>query len=427
LADQETFPLTDTKKPRVFYGYIVVVASFFIMVVNYGTANAFGVFFKPVLFEFGWTRAMTSGAFSLAKLVQGLLGIVMGGLTDRFGPRVVMTLCSFLLGLGYLLMSRISTPWHLYLFYGVIIGAGMSGAFVPLTSTVAKWFVERRSMMTGIVLTGIGTGTLIAPPVASRLISAHDWRVAYIILGGAVLVFIALAAQLLRRDPTQVGQRPYGRTKEEESRLTSGTPAFPLREAIYTSQFWLVSFMFLSLGFCIFAIMVHIVPHATDLGISTSSAANILATIGGMSIVGKVGLGIVADRIGNRWALIIGFILMSTSLFWLMPAREAWMLYLFAVVYGFAYGGSTTVESPLVADLFGLSSHGLIMGVTGLGFTIGAGAGPFVAAYIFDVTGSYQMAFLICAVVSLVGLILTVFLTPTKIKHNSPKLGNFNK
>ena len=163
-------------KPQRFYGYIVVVAAFFIMVLMFGIFDTFGVFFKPLLTDFGWTRAVTSGAFSLYWIIQGLLAIVVGRVNDRFGPRVVITFCGFIFGLGYLLMSQVSALWQLYLFYGVMIGTGMSGAFVPLTSTVARWFVKRRSMMTGIVVAGIGIGGLIAPPVANWLISIYDWR-----------------------------------------------------------------------------------------------------------------------------------------------------------------------------------------------------------------------------------------------------------
>ena len=403
-----------TAEPRFFYGYIVVVAALFIMVVVFGVYNTFGIFFKPMLTEFGWTRAMTSGAFSLSWIMQGLLGIVMGRLNDRLGPRVVLTLCGFFSGLGYLLMSQTSAIWQLYLFYGVIIGTGMGGAFVPLASTVARWFVKRRTMMTGIVAAGIGAGTLVAPPVANWLISSYDWRIPYIILGSIVLVFVVLAAQPLRRDPTQVGQLPYGENEGEEPGLKFGTKAFSLKEAAYTRQFWVAFGMFFCLGFCTLTIMVHVAPHATDLGISAASAANILATIGGASIVGKVVLGTAADRIGNRQALIIGFILMAAALFWVVSATEAWILYLFAAAFGFAYGSCAASESPLVAGLFGLSSHGLILGVIGFGFTIGASVGPFVAGYIFDVSQSYQMAFLVCAAIGVIGLVLTALLTPTK-------------
>jgi len=401
-------------EPGFFYGYIVVMAATFIMVAAYSVHFAFGVFFKPVLTEFGWTRAMTSGAFSLSWIVQGLLGIVMGGLNDRLGPRMVLTLCGFLLGLGYLLMSQLSAVWQLYLFYGVIIGTGLSGLFVPLMSTVARWFAQRRSMMTGIVVAGVGIGILIGPPIANQLISIYGWRVSYVILGSLVLVVVVLAAQFLRRDPAKMGQVPYGESKGGEQELKSGANGFSLREAVYTKQFWVVFAMFFCFGFCVQTIIVHIVPHATDLGISAVSAANILATTGGVSIAGKVALGNAADRIGNRQVFAIGFILVMAALFWLVPAGEVWRLYLFAVVFGFAYGGCITSQSPLVAGLFGLRSHGLILAVGGLGYTIGGAIGPPLTGYIFDITGSYQSAFLLSAIIAVVGMTLALLLRPIR-------------
>ena len=150
---------------RFFYGYFVVIAALFLVLLHYGTRLSFGVFFKPMLTEFDWTRALMSGAFMLSMLMQGAGSILMGRLNDKLGPRFVMTLCGFLLGLGYLLMSLTGGSLHLYLFYGVIIGIGMAGAFVALLSTVARWFVKRRGMMTGIVIAGMGIGTLFMPPI----------------------------------------------------------------------------------------------------------------------------------------------------------------------------------------------------------------------------------------------------------------------
>ena len=401
-------------KPRSFYGDIVVVASFLIMGAMLGSAHTFGVFFKPVLTEFGWTRAMTSGAYSLSVIVSGLLGIVMGGLTDRFGPRIVVSLCGFLLGVGYLLMSQISALWQLYVFFGVIIGTGMGGTWVPLMGTVARWFVKRRNMMTGIVAAGEGAGTLIFVPVASWLISIFDWRMSYIIMGSMVLVIVVLSAQLLRRDPTHVGQRPYGVSEGEESGLKLDTGVFSLRQAVHAKQFWLAFIMYFSLGFCVLTLIVHLVPHATDLGISSTNAANILATMGGASIVGRLVLGSVADSIGIRSVFLVAFIMMSAVLFWLALATGTWILLIFAVIFGFSNGGCSALVSPLIAELFGLRSHGLIFGVTELGFAIGGVIGPIVAGHIFDVTSSYQLAFLISAALGIIGLISTALLTPTK-------------
>jgi len=399
--------------PRFFYGYIVVGAALLIMAIMWGAYNSFGIFFKPVLTDFNWTRAMISGALSLSWIVQGLLGIVMGRLNDRLGPRVVLTISGFLVGLGYLLMSRIGAVWQLYLFYGVIIGAGMGGSWVPIVSTVARWFAKRRSLMTGIVLSGVSIGTLIGAPVANRLISAYDWRMSYIIMGGIVLGVVVLAAQFLRRDPTQARQKSYSGSGGEKQEPVSETHSFFLREAVRTQQFWLTSGMFFCLGFCVYTIIVHIVLHAIGLGISSTSAADILATIGGLSIVGRIVLGSAGDRFGNRLVFVIGFILIAATLFWLVSAEEAWGLYLFAAVFGLAFGGCITSQSPLVAGLFGLSSHGLILGVINLlGFTLGAAVGPFIGGYIFDITGSYQLAFIVCGAMSVVGLILTALLRP---------------
>jgi MFS family permease len=403
------------KAPRVFYGYIVVASAFIIMLVSWGLFIVFGVFFNPLIDEFGWSRAVTSGAYSFCTIFHGVLGIAMGGLNDRYGPRIVVTFCGFFLGLGYLLMSQVNSVWQLYLFYGFILGIGMSGVWIPLLSSVARWFVGRRSLMTGIVICGLTLGQLIAPPLISRLISAYDWRNSYLILGGVVMVSILLFAQFLRRDPGGTGQLRDGENGEKQQVLISRSSDFSLKEAVHTAQFWITTIIFFCFGYAAFAITVHIVPHAIELGISDISAANVLAVNGGIGVIGNFLLGgIIGDRIGNRKVMIIGFVLMIASLLWLVPARELWLLYLFAIVFGLALGAMGTSESPLIARLFGLSSHGLIYGVIGLGFTAGGAVGPVVTGYIFDLTDSYQLAFLICAAFSVCGLILMAILKPTQ-------------
>jgi len=393
-----------------FYGYFVVGASLLIMSIMWGGYYAFGVFFKPVLDEFGWTRAMISGAFSLASIVNGLLTVAVGGLTDKYGPRMVMTVCGLLLGLGFILMSQVSDVFQLYLFYGILVGAGMSGSFVPLTSTVARWFFKRRGLMTGIVAAGSGIGALIGPPVASRLIFIYGWRMSYVILGGITLLTVVLSTQLIKRDPKQVGQFPYGENEIGEVGLNLRVEEFSLKEAVRVPQFWIFSATGFCYGYCVFAIMVHIIPHATESGISAVRAANILATIGGFSILGKVLLGRAGDIIGNRRTLILGFILMSIALICLAPAKMAWMPFLIAGIFGFAYGGIAVSHSPLLAELFGLRSHALIFGVFAISVSLGRATGPLLTGYLFDVTNSYQMAFLVCAVISLTGILFAAFL-----------------
>ena len=413
MNNKEVYQLPKAK-PRFFYGYVVVIAAFFILVISWGPHAAFGLFLNPLEAEFAWTRAMTSGAFSLSMFIYGILGIVVGGLNDRFGPRLVVTVCGLLIGIGYLLTSTVSNLWQLYLFFGVILGVGMSGIWVPQLSSVARWFVKRRSMMTGIVIAGVGISQLITPPIISRLIAAYDWRLSFFMLGVVISIAMIIAAQFLKRDPAKMGQLPYGVSEVKQEVEQSDTKDFSFREAVHTAQFWLASAILFCEGFVCFTVFVHIVPHAIELEIPAINAANILALMGGVSILGNYIMGSVADRIGNRRVFILAFILVSAALFWLILARELWMLYLFAVVTGLALAGMGTVESPLTAGLFGLRFHGVIYGVVHVGFTIGAAVGPFVTGYMFDLTNSYYIAFLVCAAVGIVGIILAIVLRPTK-------------
>jgi MFS family permease len=410
---QETQQFPETKS-KFFYGYIVVIAALSMRILMSGGRSSFGVFFKPMLNEFRWTRALISGSYSLSSIAQGLSGIVMGSLNDRLGPRVVMTLCGLLLGLGYLLMSQIHDTWQLYLFYSVIIGIGTGGAFTPLLSTVARWFVKRRSVMTAIAAAGGGIGGLIAPPVVNWLISIYGWRNTYVMIGVMVLLVVIFAAQFLKRDPTQKSQLPYGENKGQEHELNLNSKGLSLKESVYTKQFWMTVPMLFCIGLCGTTITVHIVPYATDLGISSSAAANILAAKSGAIIIGGIMLGSVADKIGDRHAYIICFIMMSAALFLLLISRGIWMVYISAIIMGFATGGGNSLESPLIAELFGIKSHGLILGVCSSCFLIGSAVGPFMAGYIYDIRGNYQLAFLVCATISVVGLILASTLRPTK-------------
>lgn len=399
-------------KPRIFYGYVVVGLAFLIMVIMGGTIYTFGIFFKPLAGDFGWSSAATSGAFSLQMVIHGLFYIVTGRLNDRFGPRLVVSACCLLLGAGYLLMSQISDIWQLYLFYGVVIGIGMSGSFVPLGSTVARWFVKRKGAMIGIAVAGISAGTMIMPPVASWLISSYGWRTSYAVMGLMVLVITISTAQFLRRDPTQMRLLPYGQSEIQGGNSNVEVLGVSLQGAMRTRQFWLLCVAFLSFGVSQTAIMVHIVPHATELGISTTAAANVFVAIGGLGIVGRIVMGGASDRIGCRAALVICFVLLTATLAWLLVAKELWMLYLFAAVFGFGYGGTSALMSPTVAEVFGLRSHGVILGVITFLATAGCAIGAVMAGSVFDITGSYQVAFLICVALSIIGIILSAFLRP---------------
>lgn len=406
-------PELDSKRNHnLFYGYIVLAAAFLLIILGYGSRLTIGVFFKPMLNEFNWSRGLTSGAVTLSMMGQGTGAIFMGRLNDKLGPRFVMTLCGCLLGAGYLLMAMTHSIWQLYLFYGVIIGLGMSGVFTSLLSTVARWFVKRRGLMAGIVSAGTGIGQLIAPPVTNWLISIYDWRMSYIIMGGVVLVFGIILAQLLKRDPATMGMLPYGSGQVEKPSSVSSDRGLSVKEVIHTRQYWLMIITFSSMGYILMGINTHLVPHITDLSISSSTAASIFAVCGMFSAIGCFALGSAADIMGHRRSLIIYFLVTAATLFWLTQITTIWPFFLFAVLFGLSSGGSVPMESTIIGDLFGLKSHGAILGTITFGFACGGALGPLLTGYLFDIAGNYQLAFLVCAIVASVGLISCALIRP---------------
>jgi len=401
------------KRPKYFYGYNIVVSSFGIQAIGIGTFQTFGVFFKPILADFGWSRATLSGAQSISLIIVGFLSILVGRLNDKFGPRVLITLAGFL-GLGFILMSGISSIWQLYLFYSVFVGIGVSVVDIVPLSTLMRWFVRRRGMMTGIVKMGTGIGQFVMPLIASMFITGYGWQTSYIIIGISVVVLLISIGQPLRRDPASIGLLPDG---DEETQVSSSKPAetgFYLHEALRTRQFWTLCFVYLATMFCLLIVVVHIVPHVTDIGLSSTTAAGILSAIGGISVVGRFLTGIAIDRIGNKLAMIICFIFLISALLWLQLARELWMFLLFAVVYAFAHGGLFTTISPIVAEYFGLRSHGGLFGVVYFSSMLGGAIGPVVAGHIFDITESYSLAFWICTAVGAIALGLVLSLRKKK-------------
>jgi len=404
--------MTEKGQPKFFYGYIVVISGFLILVSMYGTLYSFGVFFKPVLTEFGWTRAIASGAYSLCFILSGAVAMVAGRLNDRFGPRAVMSCSGLLLGLGYFLMSKISAIWELYLFYGLIVGVGMGGGIAPSLSTVARWFVKRRGLMTGMTIAGTGVGTLVTPLIAYWLVSIYSWRTSFTIIGIGIFILIVGLAQLLIRDPGRKGLSPYGAETAVVDRSNLDVAGLSIREAVRTAQLWILFVIYVCAGFFIQIIIVHIVIHAIELGISPMSAASVLSIVGFSSLVGRVMGGDVSDRFGNKPTITAALILMGTGFIWLLVARELWMLYIFAIIFGIAYGEILCMMSLWPAELFGLRSQGVILGITIFASTIGGGIGPVVAGRIFDLTGSYQRAFMICVAVVIAGLIMAISIRP---------------
>jgi len=410
--------MSKAPKANYRYGHVIAATCFCIQAVGIGTYFSYGVLFNPLIDEFGWSRAAISGAASMAFLLMGLLGIGVGRLNDRFGPRVLMTVSGVFFGLGYFLMSRLESIWQLYLFFAIIFGIGLSTVDVIALTTIARWFVRKRGIATGIAKVGTGAGQMTIPFLASILIIRYGWRSSCAIVGVAVLVILVAIAQLMRRDPGQMGLSPDGDASGSTHRPISDIEGLSLREASRTREFWTICAAMLAIVFCLMTVMVHIVPFAQEINVSPTRAAGLLSTIGGVSMASRFISGLAIDRIGSKRVMIFCFILLIAVLLWLQIATELWMLYLFAVVYGLAHGGFFTSFSPIIAEFFGIKSHGTLFGITMFSGTFGGALGPVMAGYVFDVTGAYAGAIWICTGISMLGFVLVSLLKPVVAAGN---------
>ncbi len=401
-----------TPQGQFLYGYVIAASCFAIQAVGIGTYFSYGVLFNPLISEFGWSRAAVAGASSLAFLLMGFLGIGVGRLNDRIGPRKLMTVTGVFFGLGYLLMFRLDAIWQLYVFFGIVFGIGLSSIDVIALTTIARWFVRKRGFVTGIVKVGTGAGQMTIPFLANILIIRYGWRHSCVIIGAAVLAILVSIAQLMRRDPGLMGLSPDGDAQGSAGSSLSAAEGLTLREALRTRQFWTLCAAFLAIVFCLMIVIVHIVPFARDIGVSPTIAAGILSTIGGVSMAGRFISGIAIDRIGSKRVMLFCFILLIAALLWLQMAKALWMLYFFAVIYGVAHGGFFTTFSPVVAEFFGIKSHGALFGFAMFNGTFGGAIGPFLAGYIFDITAGYVLAIWMCMLVAALGFVLISLLKP---------------
>lgn len=393
-----------------FYGYVIVLVFFIIQIAMYGPRASFGVYMKPITDEFGWSRALVSGAFSVSSLITGFASILTGWLNDRLGPRTVLTICGLLAGAGLMLMFLVDSAWQLYLFYVVLVGPGMGGLFSPQMSTIARWFTKRRNIMTAILMAGGGIGGIIGPPLTTWLIYNYNWRTAFLFTGAGALIIIILVAQFLKRDPSTIGQTPYGEKRDTAEKAPVNVSGLSLKQAFQARKFWIFAFIIFCYGFCNLTALVHIVPYAIDQGISPATAAIILSAMNGAMPLGCILWGLIADRFGTRRVFVTSVCLLSAIVFLLLPVSNPWLLGLFVMILAFGGGGISVIQASMVAELFGMKSHGAILGCIVFTFTLGGSIGPLLAGSTFDTTGSYQGVFLICGVLVLSAITMAVFL-----------------
>jgi MFS family permease len=311
-------------------------------------------------------------------------------------------------------MAAIQSAWHLYIIYGVLLAVGMSGIYIPLISSLTRWFVAARGLMTGIALSGVGLGTMLMPPFVAWLLASFSWRLTFIIVGGAALLLGIPSAVFLRRRP-DVDTEPadYDLVQPAPAGSTRQVSSLNLREALQSRPFWMLCALFAAFLFSQQTILIHLPSHASALGLSGIVGPTALSIIGAATILGRIAGGSLGDRVGHRLATVLDLGFLVLTFLWLLLARQVWMLFLFAALFGLGYGALVALMSPLIAELFGLISHGTILGTATFVATVGGAVGPVVAGHLYDVTRTYSIVLLACAGVVVVSFFLSLKLYRT--------------
>lgn len=384
-------------KNKLFYGWILVAASLIINVVL-GTRYSFGVFFKSLESEFCLNRTVTSGVFSTYMAFCCVFGVLGGWVLDKYGPRKVIFLMGLFTGLSLLLTSQTKSSWQLFITYSLLLAMGTGSTYTVLMATISRWFAKKRGLALGIAGSGVGLGTVIMAPFATALILNFNWSVAYIVMGLIAGLAIASLSMLFLKTPSDIGALPDGvkvdsaEIEVRDTRNDAQSAALSLREIFRTGNFWFLWTCWFLWSLCLNLVLTHVVPHATDVGISGVEAAAALSLIGGTNIAGRLILGGLSDRMGKKEASIICALLQAAAMVWLTWSQGLWMFYIFAAVYGFGYGGFGPPMIALFGDIFGLRNIGVVMGAGSVGFSLGAAIGPLIGGFVFDVNRNYALA-----------------------------------
>jgi MFS family permease len=384
---------TSVQSSRIFYGWFVVAAAFFITFVGFGSAYTFSAFVASLEHDFAASRGSVSLVFSLAGFLYFGLGIVSGPLADRFGSRLLALVGMLLTGAGLAAAGAAQSLFQVYAAYGLGVGLGMGCAYVPAVGAVQRWFVRRRGFASGIAVSGIGVGTLAMPPLASLLIDQLGWRGAYLALGVLAAILGGGMALFIANDPREGGLGPDGDPPLTDHAAVEA-PGASVREAVTSRPFAALYAACLICSFVAFVPFVHLVPYARDHGITQSAGVLLLAAIGVGSTAGRFFLGHLADRMGRQHALVAMFAGMALALAIWAVAQSFWPLVVFAFVYGVFYGGWVAVLPAVVMDTFGGRNVSGIIGILYTSVAFGTLIGPSAAGLAFDLSQTYTLPIL---------------------------------
>jgi MFS family permease len=389
----------------LFRGWHVVGAAFAVLFLSYGLQFSYGVFVSGMATELGWSRAQTALPYSIYVFVYSALSAATGRATDRFGPRPVIAAGAVLLGIGWGTSALVARAWQLDVTLGIVAALGMSVAWVPCNATVSRWFTRRRGTAVAIASSGGSLGNLVVPPVAAAIVTSYGWRTALAAVALVAATLMLVAARWMIRDPESVGLEPDGEPPPRSAAVALAGRR--LDEVYSTAPFLLVVAIYLLTWISVFVPFVHGAAYAEDLGLGKLAAASVISVIGIGGVVGRLSSGVVSDRVGRLPSLVAVFALQVVAFVAFAGAKGIAALWFAATTFGFSYGGGVTLLPALCGDLFGRAHVAAIVGVIFAVAGAPAAMGPYLAGWLFDITGSYGMAFLCSAALNAGSLALT--------------------
>ena len=409
-----------SRRYQVSNRWTVLITVFICGLLVYGIRHSFSAFFPYILDEFGWPRGSTALIFALSVVMYGILAPLSGNIAGRWKPELMISAGILLVGVSASACVLANELWHFYLLFGLIMPIGIAFAGMPvLVPALTNWFTSKRGMILGFGIAGGGL-SFSMPTYAELLIANFGWRLAFVIMSATVTTIVIPMALLFFR------YRPKNQL-QKSSKAVEALPGIVsekdlddriLMRALKSYRLWLlvISYMLFP-GVASFMIIAHQVVFFSDLGYSSGFAASIAGVVGVFMAVGTLS-GFVSDRIGRERALLLATVLSICSIIILLyqsDTSSAWILYVYAFCFGISMGifGPTIVAGA--ADLFHSRHFGVVNGLLLMGFGLGGAVGPWLGGYIFDITGSYNIAFIICIVCYGVSCISFWIAAPRKV------------
>ena len=403
--------------------YGLIALAFLHIAVSRGLHGTFGVFFVAMVSAFGWSRATTAGAISLAIIFEGACLPFAGSLTDRIGGRKTLMLGGLVLAVGLGFASTISSIWHFYFWVGIVSAFGIALiGMVPHVAILSREFPQRRGTALGIAWAGGGVGIVLLVPLAQLLIDKWGWSIAYIGVAMVTALLVIPPVQLFLPRVSTINPKPPSTTAK--SATEQNETDWTVRRALTNPAFWLlfIARTLASMGNQV--IVTHQIAHAVDVGYSTVFAASIFGFMGVISIGGRMLFGYLADIMNRQMVFTSVQAISAVGIFALLMLHDAtapWLLYTYAVCYGLGQGSRALVLSAISADIFSGKHFGAIFGYFTFSIGLGGAIGAWLGGFLFDLNHRYTIAFW----VSLACLIVSVFIVLASAKVVKDQKGSY--